>query len=169
MRIPFLRRLRSHQIEALYREHAPSLLAYARSFGLDAATAEDVLHQVFLRVFENAEALKEPRPYLFRAIRNTSLNRVRDGSRDVELAENEPWFAVKEYDPVHEVDLRRALAALPPDQRGVVMLHVWGGLSFEEVGEVVDISPNTASSRYRYALASLRRVLKTDKRLSEHG
>jgi RNA polymerase sigma-70 factor (ECF subfamily) len=48
------------------------------------------------------------------------------------------------------------MAALPDDQQQVIVLHVWGELTFPQIGELLDISSNTAASRYRYALAKLR-------------
>jgi RNA polymerase sigma-70 factor (ECF subfamily) len=52
--------------------------------------------------------------------------------------------------------LQSALAELPVEQREVIMLRVWGRMTFEEAAAVLDISPNTAASRYRYALEKLR-------------
>jgi RNA polymerase sigma-70 factor, ECF subfamily len=52
--------------------------------------------------------------------------------------------------------LAGALAELPPDQRAVVHLKLWEGLTFEQIAEVLDIPPNTAASRYRYGLDKLR-------------
>jgi RNA polymerase sigma-70 factor (ECF subfamily) len=144
-------------IEALYRDTGPALLAYARSLVRDAAAAEDVVHQVFLRLMSRGAALpNEPRPYLFRAVRNTSLNRLRDAS----------WYAVQRNEPAMFVardglealvpDLERALAALPEEQREAVVLRIWGGLTIEAAATVAGVSTNTAASRYRYGLAKLR-------------
>jgi DNA-directed RNA polymerase specialized sigma24 family protein len=57
------------------------------------------------------------------------------------------------------VALQRALRALPADQREVVHLHVFEGMTFLEVAAVTVDSINTVASRYRYALAHMRRVL----------
>jgi len=50
-----------------------------------------------------------------------------------------------------------ALNRLPANQRAVVTLKIWGGLTFAEIGAALDIPPNTAASRYRYALEDLRK------------
>jgi RNA polymerase sigma-70 factor (ECF subfamily) len=55
--------------------------------------------------------------------------------------------------------LQSALAALPTEQREITVLRVWGELTLEEAAAVLDISPNTAASRYRYALAKLKKQL----------
>ena len=54
----------------------------------------------------------------------------------------------------------RGLAALPCDQREVIVLKIWHAHTFEEIGELLDISPNTAAGRYRYGLQKLRLFLK---------
>ncbi|MGY8716457.1 MAG: RNA polymerase sigma factor, partial [Verrucomicrobiia bacterium] len=48
---------------------------------------------------------------------------------------------------------------LPSEQREVVVLKVWGGLTFAQIAEQLDLSANTAASRYRYALTKLREAL----------
>ena len=54
----------------------------------------------------------------------------------------------------------RGLAALPQDQREVIVLKIWHEHTFEEIGELLEISPNTAAGRYRYGLQKLRAFLK---------
>jgi RNA polymerase sigma-70 factor (ECF subfamily) len=49
---------------------------------------------------------------------------------------------------------------LPEIQRSVVTLKVWGGLTFAEIASALEIPANTAASRYRYALAELRKLTK---------
>ena len=54
--------------------------------------------------------------------------------------------------------LQSALASLPDEQREVVVLKIWGQLTFEEAAAVIGVSPNTAASRYRYALEKLKDI-----------
>ena len=58
----------------------------------------------------------------------------------------------------------RRLAALPQDQREVIVLKIWHEHTFEEIGELLEISPNTAAGRYRYGLQKLRLLLERDER-----
>jgi RNA polymerase sigma-70 factor (ECF subfamily) len=51
------------------------------------------------------------------------------------------------------------LQKLPPAQSEVVVLKIWEGMTFAEIGEVLGESPNTAASRYRYALQKLTHFL----------
>jgi RNA polymerase sigma-70 factor (ECF subfamily) len=73
------------------------------------------------------------------------------------LLEAQPAEAVDEGE---RVALSRALAALSPEQREVVHLKVFEGMTFPEVAAVLDVPANTAASRYRYALVHLRKALK---------
>ena len=59
-----------------------------------------------------------------------------------------------------EADLRRLVEELPEEQREVVRLRYWDGLSFKEIAEHTQVSINTALGRMRYALINLRRLIK---------
>jgi RNA polymerase sigma-70 factor (ECF subfamily) len=52
-----------------------------------------------------------------------------------------------------------ALQTLPEEQREVLVLKIWGALTFDQIGEALRISTNMAASRYRYALTKLRETL----------
>lgn len=157
MHLAFFGRTRHKQVEQLYSELSAPLLAYARSLGVDHGGAEDVVHRTFLTLLEIRQMPGEPRPYLFRSVRNACLNQHRDHARFRDLQEQEPWFDYA--DQASELDLRRSLAQLPEEQREVLMLHIWGGLTFGETASALEISANTAASRYRYALAALKDTL----------
>ena len=144
-------------VEALYAELGPVLLAYARSIVGDHAEAEDTLQQVFLKLMSDGAALpREPRPYLFRAVRNTCLNRRRSVVRQA-LHRESAMFTAPDGNGDVARDLEQALLGLPVEQREVVILRVWGEMTLEEAAAVLEVPFNTAASRYRYALAKLRR------------
>jgi RNA polymerase sigma-70 factor, ECF subfamily len=94
--------------------------------------------------------------YLFASVRNAVLNAARVQQRNVALDEESAWFVPPQRDYAAELNLRRALRSLPEDQREVVVLHMWGELTFLQIAEILEISSNTAASRYRYALGKLR-------------
>lgn len=58
--------------------------------------------------------------------------------------------------------VQAALKQLPLEQREVLVLRVWGELSFPEIAEVLEIPVDTAASRHRYALAALRKLIPTN-------
>jgi RNA polymerase sigma-70 factor (ECF subfamily) len=144
-------------IERLYDELGPALLAYARSIVRDAGEAEDALQEVFVKLMTRNPALpREPRPYLFRAVRNTCLNRRRATAREASGPDIPPMFLETAGPPGLARDIEDALNALPQEQRQVVVLRVWAEMTFEEAAHVLEIPANTAASRYRYALEKLR-------------
>lgn len=109
-----------------------------------------------------ADALRravDARAYLFACVRNAVLNDVKERVRHVELEPDSAWFIPPDRDHSAERNVRRALQSLPEDQRQTVVLHIWGELTFAEIAEVLNVSPNTAASRYRYALEKLRELV----------
>ncbi|HET9281134.1 MAG TPA: sigma-70 family RNA polymerase sigma factor [Candidatus Angelobacter sp.] len=147
------------EIEQLYRQHGPALLLFAKAITGERSRAQDAIHQVFLKLLEDEglQQANDVKAYLFACVRNAALNDARVRGRNVELANEElAWFEPRLRDYAEEASLRHALAELPDDQRQVTVLHIWGELTFAQIADLLDISANTAASRYRYALARLR-------------
>ena len=101
----------------------------------------------------------QPLHYLYRAIRNTALNYRRDHSREVELPSNGHWLEAPSGMEEIGLALQSAIGELPVEQREIIVLRVWGQMTFDEAASALDISPNTAASRYRYGLAKLKERL----------
>lgn len=156
------------QIETLYHEHGAALVLFATAIAGDRSRAQDAVHQVFLKLLERGDLRHalDPRAYLFASVRNAVLNETKARHRDVVLDQDSAWFDPPAQDFAAEANLRRALSALPSEQREVTVLHIWCELSFAQIAEVLDISLNTAASRYRYALAKLREVMCTEEHSS---
>ena len=71
------------------------------------------------------------------------------------------WLCAKtEADESMAEPLTQALAALPPEQRAVIMLKIYKGRTFKEIAELLGLSQNTTASRYHYGIQRLRRLLK---------
>jgi RNA polymerase sigma-70 factor (ECF subfamily) len=119
----------------------------------------------FWRSPHRAEA--EAHVQLFAMVRRAGLDHVRRNQRRsaretaaAAEAETVAWFAPGGLERrERELAMQQALAQLPPEQREVVVLKIWGELTFDQIARTLDISPNTAASRYRYALGALRRNL----------
>jgi RNA polymerase sigma-70 factor (ECF subfamily) len=150
-------------VEFWYQQHGAALLLFGTALTGDRGRAQDAVHQVFLRLleYEDLGHIADIRTYLFAAVRNRIIHDARRGGFDTALEES--WFESPKRDYVEELSIRRALAGLPEDQRAVTVLHIWGGLTFAQVAEVLGINANTAAARYRYALAKLRDKLSTQK------
>ena len=146
------------EIEVLYRQHGAALLLFASALSGDRGRAQDAVHQVFLKAIENgslSQAINK-KAYLFACVRNAVLNDAKLRKRNMPLDVDSAWFSPPDRDYAAEQNLRRALGDLPEDQREVIVLHVWGELTFSEIGDLLGVSSNTAASRYRYALTKLR-------------
>lgn len=148
----------SSTIERLYRQHGAQLVVFASALIGERSRAQDVVHQVFLRLLERGSlrGAADVKAYLFASVRNAVLNEAKARARDMPLDPESAWFDPPDRDYAAERNLRRAIRALPDDQRELVVLHIWGELTFFQIAQVLAISPNTAASRYRYALARLR-------------
>ena len=150
-------------VERLYDQHGPALLAYACAVLRHRAAAEDVLQQVFLNLLKGSSLPENSQAYLYRAVRNAALNARRSVSREVELNPEDPWFTAPAGTQADALALQSALTELPVEQREIVVMRIWGGLTLEEAAAALEISPNTAASRYRYALEKLRQRLQPQK------
>jgi RNA polymerase sigma-70 factor, ECF subfamily len=146
------------EIESLYRKHGSALVLFAAAITGDRSRAQDAVHQVFLQLIENENLSRavDKVAYLFACVRNAVLNEAKVQNRLTALDPESVWFNPPKRDYAAELNLRRALGTLPDDQREAIVLHIWGELTFSQIADLLDISLNTAASRYRYALAKLR-------------
>ena len=148
-------------VRGLYETHGRALLAYASALLRNPSAAEDVLHQVFLSLLRGRVSIVgEPVAYLFRAVRNGALNHIRGQARETDLGDAAVWLESPDGSRETSIALQSALRALPAEQREVIVLRIWGQLTFDEAASVIGVSPNTAASRYRYGLAKLREIWK---------
>lgn len=141
----------------LYDERAGGLVLYGRALGLSHAESEDLVHDAFRALMDLPGPPRQPANYLVRAFRNRVMNHRRGLFRRLlrEL-ESSRWFEREASETAAEQAAMEALAQLPRDQREVIVLKVWHAMTFEAIGELLDLSPNTAAGRYRYGLQKLR-------------
>ncbi len=147
--------------EAIYRAKAAELVLYGRALGLSHAEAEDVLQETFISLFKRVEPPTRPEHYCVRAFHNHALNYRRSLWRRLARNwESQRWFEPSLEEDPKERSMMKALRNLPREQREVIVLKIWHDHTFEEIGELIGISPNTAAGRYRYGLQKLRKHLK---------
>jgi RNA polymerase sigma-70 factor (ECF subfamily) len=151
-----------------FHEYGPRLLLCARQWTRSLADAEDVVQEAFIRYWRHQRHLEGARQALLvtsirraavdlarRETRRAVRERLADDSRD----DLEPLFEAPPDGDENRAVIEAALHRLPAEQREVLVLKIWGELTFEQIAEGIDISPNTAASRYRYALVALRKEL----------
>jgi RNA polymerase sigma-70 factor (ECF subfamily) len=150
------------------RRHAPAMLLLARQVVPHMADAEDVVQEAFVRFWANRGRAEDPVAYLFACVRSAALDWRRGGRRRdrrehaaarPEAPDDRPMFAGDLEREERRAAVEAALAKLPGPQREVLVMKVWAKLTFPQIAAALAIPPDTAASRYRYALARLREQL----------
>jgi RNA polymerase sigma-70 factor (ECF subfamily) len=148
--------------KSCFAELGPGLVLFARQFVRSIADAEDIVQDAFVRFWRKQHSVND-KGLLYATVRTTALDLLR---RDARRARREATASAdmdQTIEPQFNFDdgSQRALAAaidlLPVEQREVLVMKIWNELTFAEIASALTISQNTAASRYRYALASLKK------------
>ena len=141
----------------LYEAKSGELILYGRALGLGHSEAEDVLQETFVALLKLEVEPENGLHYCIRGFRNRALNHRRGLLRRLarEL-ESKSWFDRHPDESPQERAAMRCLQKLPPDQREVIVLKIWHEHTFEEIGALLDVSPNTVAGRYRYGMEKMR-------------
>ncbi len=150
--------------EALARladRHAAALVLYARQW---CAAPEDVVQEAFLKLVGQRKPPDNPVPWLYRVVRNAAVSAARSERRrrrhETTAAARKPeWFTPGDFAGIEPGAAADALRGLPLGQREVIVAHLWGGLTFEQIGELTGTSSSTAHRGYVAGLSSLRERL----------
>jgi len=147
----------THWCGRLFDEQAEQLILYGRALGLSHGEAEDVVQDTFLALMRLASPPAKLRHYCVRAYRNRALNYRRTLWRRLTREwESLRWFEKNPDETPAERAAMRCLAELPVEQREAIVLKLWHDCTFEEIGGLLEISPNTAAGRYRYGLQKIK-------------
>ncbi|HIG26870.1 MAG TPA: RNA polymerase sigma factor [Verrucomicrobiales bacterium] len=148
------------QISQWYEEHYSNLALYCRQW-LPQSEIEDAIQEVFLKIVQKRITPENVKAWLFRSIRNASLNRLRTGKRrthrekeTMSLADS--WFEDRPDDQIDSETAQTALNELKADEREIVILRIWGETTFEEIADICAISTATAFRKYQSGLDTLR-------------
>ncbi|TFH39605.1 MAG: sigma-70 family RNA polymerase sigma factor [Bacteroidia bacterium] len=164
-------------IEKLINRHKNKVFTYISMYIRDKSLAEDIFQETFLKVINS---LKSGRyrdngkflSWVMRIAHNLIIDHFRR-EKQANMVSNDAYegdlFNSRnlsesniEDEMVYEqivTDLRLLLEELPDDQKEVVMLRHYAGLSFKEIAEQTDVSINTALGRMRYALINIRKLM----------
>ena len=106
------------------------------------------------------EAVREYTPEWSERITTVPASTLRRLARELESSR---WFERSVDELPAEREAMRNLAELPADQREVIVLKIWHRYTFEEIGALLEVSPNTVAARYRYGLQKMKlRLERTD-------
>jgi RNA polymerase sigma-70 factor (ECF subfamily) len=164
-------RWRQDALAEAYRRHAGAVFALARRLLADATLAEEVVQEVFVRLWDAPERFDADRGSLRSFLlanchgRSVDLVRSERSRRDREEREHRAR-AEAGYDIEHEVEdlvvadeVKVAVAALPPDERRAIELAYFGGHTYREVATMLAAPEGTVKSRIRSGLRRMQRSL----------
>lgn len=153
----------------LYHRYFYYLFTLAMRYIKDESEAEDVLQQVFIKLWQMRDSglIKENvRGYLFAMTRNSIMNYVRDKNRllqrnyrlsqEISEEEQDIWVMADKNDLISE--MKKAIDGLPPQQKRVANLRC-EGLSNQEIASRLHLSLNTVNSHYTKGLKALKTAL----------
>jgi RNA polymerase sigma-70 factor (ECF subfamily) len=158
-------RMDSELLGRLIDRFAAALELYARQW-CDAP--EDVVQEAFVKLASQHVLPREPGAWLFRTVRNGAISagiacRRRRRHEAEAAAETPGWFEAgtpgSNLSGVDPEAAQTALSALPVDQREVIVSHLWGGLTFQQIAEVCGTSSSSAHRQYQAGIAALRKCL----------
>jgi RNA polymerase sigma-70 factor, ECF subfamily len=162
--------MRGSELERLYDGHAQALYAFLLNLTRDEADTRDLLQEIFAKMVRDPDLLdgvRDERAFLIRLAHNAAIDLMRRRGTRERTKENFAAETMSLFAPAKDPDaetfraeLSRALGELPAEQRAVVHLKLWEGLTFEQIAGALDLPPNTAASRYRYGLDKLRERLR---------
>jgi RNA polymerase sigma-70 factor (ECF subfamily) len=163
--------------EQIILKHKDELFAYIRRYIPDVALVEDILQDTFIKVFQSIKAgnYSENGKFIswvkriahnliidhFRLIKQ--MNTISNDNYESDLF-NSKRFAENNIEDdiiksqIHQ-DVRKMISHLDEDQKEVVMLKYYEGLSFKEIANKTKVSINTALGRMRYALINMRKIM----------
>ena len=173
-------------LEALYARYSGPVYALAVRMLRDAGAAEEVAQDTFLKVWNKAGSYKAPRgsvtSWLFRIAHNRTIDELRKRKREYEKVRHGVDLSNRPTE-AHDVDpteyatsrfegnrLKAALTTLRPEQREVIVLAYFGGLTHSEISSHLDQPLGTVKTRLRLAIKKLRHVLGPQMQMpAEHG
>ncbi|MCD7947145.1 MAG: RNA polymerase sigma factor [Oscillospiraceae bacterium] len=153
-------------LEALYLQTKAAVFGFALSILHNWQSAEDVLQDVYLRIWDAAAMYHpqgKPMAWILTITRNLSLMKLRDKERQhFSLIEQADSLTGEDVigDRLNRMLIQTALDALAEEEREIVVLHALSGLKHREIAEVLELPLSTVLSKYRRALAKLKLALK---------
>jgi len=153
----------NEQFDTLVRALSPELYRYAMGMCHNPDTANDLVQETFLRAWRSQHTLRDvktARAWLYTILRNEHARLYERQRPDVRDPASLPAVPVRGYDTSSEAFvLRRALKSLEEQYREPLLLQIIGGFSCREIGELLDLKPNTVLTRLFRARKALRAML----------
>lgn len=154
--------------EKLFRKYYENLRRFIWGYVKSEAVAEELIQEVFLKIWKNREHLKINRSvsaYLFRSARNMSIDYVRhanveqswaDEKQALDQLNDRPSIDKQLNDKLILDEVKKAIQALPERRREIFILSRYEGLSYKEIADLLDISVSTVETQISRSLKKLR-------------
>lgn len=154
-------------LELIWKHYAADMLSFLQGVFCSSHDAEDALQQIFVKLIRLRGRLvevKNLRAYLYRITRNEALDLIKKQSQyKSRTSESDNWLmprpSLRNESDDKAALLKEILSDIPQQQRLVILLKIYRRKTFQEIAEFLDISQNTAASRYRYGIQKLRTLL----------
>ena len=163
--------------EEIIRRHKNKVFAYISLYIRDQALVEDIFQDTFLKVIQSVKSGKyydngKFLSWVMRIAHNLIIDHFRR-IKQMNTTSNDDYesdiFNSKKFSDANiedtlikrqiQKDVRTLIGQLPDDQKEVVILRHYAGLSFKEIAEITNVSINTALGRMRYALINMRKIM----------
>lgn len=166
-----IQKISRKDFELLFRTHYNDLCAYANVYLKDLDAAEELVQEVFYKLWNKRESIEinsSMQSYLFRSVRNSSLNLIKHiNIREEYKVHNEremTYSELENYDQVEASELEqkisKAIEAMPAERKKIFILSRYDGLKYGEIAEKLSISPKTVENQMGKALKHMREHLK---------
>ncbi|TQV74113.1 sigma-70 family RNA polymerase sigma factor [Aliikangiella marina] len=156
--------IKDKQFESLVKSFYQQLFRYAYWLSKSRSIAEDLVQETFTRAWKNIHQLKDfnsAKPWLFTILSRENARRFE--RKQLPLVElNEEWQLEQiadGRDDLQSMFLRRAIYKLPDQYRQPLSLQIIGGLSTNEIADVMEVNLNTVSTRLFRARAELKKLM----------
>jgi RNA polymerase sigma-70 factor (ECF subfamily) len=148
----------------LLDRHGAALALFARQWD---ASADDVVQEALIELAALVEWPRNPVAWLFDVVRKRAISHARSTARrrrheSLAAGAWRDWFKSQQRHDADAEFAADALASLPLELREVVVAHLWGGLTFAEIGELTKTSSSSAHRRFETAVARLREKLNVE-------
>jgi RNA polymerase sigma-70 factor (ECF subfamily) len=141
----------------LFDVHAPALRLYACQW-CDGADADDAVQEAFVSLARQPTVPDQVAAWLHRVVRNAAISsgrtRRRRREREARVSSGEAWFASVD-DQLDAQSATQLLAELDLECREVIVVRLWGGLTFDQIARLQGCSLTTAHRRYQDGLSQL--------------
>lgn len=155
------------EFESLFRENYSNLCSYANKFICDVDASEEVVQEVFFKLWNNRESIEissSIQSYLFRAVRNSSLNLIKHinireeykAHKEREIAHEEASYEDGIVATELENKIRESINQIPPERRKIFIMSRYDGLKYKEIAEKLSISVKTVENQMGKAIKYMR-------------